>query len=271
MNTTTITERNADQNGNSPPGRGRGMAPGSWCQVPKVLVDHWAARLPARAVVVYLILCRHADPDGQCYPGQARIAELAGISARNVRRALEALKTAGLVEFDRKRSGNHYTLLPATPEDTGQNCPLTMGGSGQNRPVTPDKIVRSHRTKSSYRTRSIEQDPQTSAQHFDAWWQQYPRRVAKIAAEKAYRLSLAAVCKNKRLDQAGAVAFLQSRVRTFAASDKGRGDPQYIPHPATWLNQGRYDDEDQAWTASGGNGKPNGPIQTSFSQEGGGA
>jgi uncharacterized protein YdaU (DUF1376 family) len=66
---------------------------------------------------------------------------------------------------------------------------------------------------------------------FEAWWSAYPKRVGKLAARKAY--------DKARKDGASAAALLAG------LRDRGRwsDDPRFIPNPATWLNQGRWDDE----------------------------
>lgn len=79
---------------------------------------------------------------------------------------------------------------------------------------------------------------------FAIFWKSYPRKVGKAAAAKAHaaavkRLTLAG------FDRAAAEARLQAACEAFAASDKGRG--AFCPHPSTWLNQGRYDDDPDAW------------------------
>jgi hypothetical protein len=65
---------------------------------------------------------------------------------------------------------------------------------------------------------------------FAIFWAAYPRKVGKIAAEKAFAKAARAAGNPE--------AVLAGLARaTFAA------DPQYVPHPATWLNQGRWADE----------------------------
>jgi hypothetical protein len=64
---------------------------------------------------------------------------------------------------------------------------------------------------------------------FEQFWARYPRRIGKLAAEKAY---------TKARKTASAQQILDGLARyQFAA------DPQYVPHPRTWLCQGRYLDE----------------------------
>lgn len=67
---------------------------------------------------------------------------------------------------------------------------------------------------------------------FEEWWKLYPRRVGKQAAFKAW--SKARVGKDVLLD----------RTRQWAEAHERAGvEQQFIPHPATWLNRGGWDDE----------------------------
>jgi hypothetical protein len=67
---------------------------------------------------------------------------------------------------------------------------------------------------------------------FEDWWKVYPHKVGKDAAAKAYHKALT------RTDS----QTLLAKAQAFAAEQSGK-DPQYIAHPATWLNQGRWMDE----------------------------
>lgn len=86
--------------------------------------------------------------------------------------------------------------------------------------------------------------------NFERWWSTVPNKVGKQAARKAYEKAA------KRLSDAGsedAHGFLLDRMTAFAASPKARGD--FCPHPATWLNEGRYEDDPATWQ---GSSKPKG-------------
>lgn len=75
------------------------------------------------------------------------------------------------------------------------------------------------------------------ADDFAAFWQQYPRKVGKAAAEKAY-------AKARKSASADALAAgLRASVAQWAAT---RTEPQYVPHATTWLNQGRWEDDTQS-------------------------
>ena len=67
---------------------------------------------------------------------------------------------------------------------------------------------------------------------FDAFWAVYPRKVGKGDAKKAFAKVKAPV------------SVLISAVNTQKQSQQWLKDNgQYIPNPATWLNQGRWEDE----------------------------
>ena len=81
----------------------------------------------------------------------------------------------------------------------------------------------------------------------DQFWKTYPRRVAKIAAMKA-------------LDKARAAGVDFAKILTSVEQYKEqiarkRTEPQYVAHPATWLNQGRWDDEPDVPAPAGGPGR----------------
>lgn len=75
---------------------------------------------------------------------------------------------------------------------------------------------------------------------FDTFWSAYPKKVGK---EK---------CLNWFLIHRPNDELLQKMLKTIEAykNTKQWSNPQYIPHPYTWLNQGRWDDEIEQETFS---------------------
>ena len=67
---------------------------------------------------------------------------------------------------------------------------------------------------------------------FEAFWKAYPRRVGKDAAYKVWK---------RRLPELP--ADMPRIVARHIATVWAGKEVQYIPHPATWLNQGRWADE----------------------------
>lgn len=71
--------------------------------------------------------------------------------------------------------------------------------------------------------------PKQPTTDFDAFWSLYPKKVAKGAARKAWRLAL---------KKANAQDITSALVRYTASINLV--DMQYIPYPATWLSAERW-------------------------------
>lgn len=74
--------------------------------------------------------------------------------------------------------------------------------------------------------------PPAGVDNFDAFWIAYPRKVGKSAALKSWNKL------NPPIDDILAALKWQVKSEQWM-KDAG----QFIPHPATWLNQGRWQDE----------------------------
>ena len=77
-------------------------------------------------------------------------------------------------------------------------------------------------------------EPPKGLLHFDKFWKSYPRKVGKGAAKKAW-------IKNNcdaHIDK------ILKTLETYKQTEQWRKDNgQFIPHPSTWLNQERWEDE----------------------------
>lgn len=94
-----------------------------------------------------------------------------------------------------------------------------------------------------------------SESDFDKFWSVVPNKTGKRAAEKAYKVAAGIL---KMRGEASPHGYLLERMTLFAASPIGRGETKFIPHPSTWLNNGRYDDDPLTWRA--GRRDPRGTI-----------
>ena len=89
------------------------------------------------------------------------------------------------------------------------------------------------------------------AEDFDAFWKAYPKKVGKQAARKAFQ-------RVKEPLESLLTAIERQKRSAQWLEDNGK----YIPHPTTWLNQGRWEDElpeggaygENANTAAAGDG-----------------
>ncbi len=99
--------------------------------------EHSRSRMGARLVL--LALADHADESGLCWPSTDRLAAMAGIDARSVRRCINDLIELGELWTDGRRGGNHSThyriLLNPTPDNMSS---LQNQGPRTICPPTPD-------------------------------------------------------------------------------------------------------------------------------------
>ena len=91
------------------------------------------------------------------------------------------------------------------------------------------------------------------SERFCIFWKEYPKKVGKAAAEKAF-------IKLKPSEE-----MLQQMLEAIKAQKQSeqwaRDGGQFIPHPATWLNRGQWDDEITAFQ----NRKADIPLDEFFS------
>jgi len=69
---------------------------------------------------------------------------------------------------------------------------------------------------------------------FDDFWEAYPRKVGKEAARRAWQ-------KSRR--DTDLATILDALAWQTQQDSWLRNGGQYVPHPATWLNQGRWEDQ----------------------------
>ena len=102
-----------------------------------------------------------------------------------------------------------------------------------------DKIREDKRSGENNTTRVPRSSPPTGsdvyAERFAEFWKAYPKKVGKEAARKAFM---------KVKPSADLLLRMLEAIKEQKSSDQWKRDNgQYIPNPATRLNQGRWDDE----------------------------
>ena len=74
-----------------------------------------------------------------------------------------------------------------------------------------------------------------SVSDFSRFWDSYPKKVGKIATEKSW---------NKANGKRPPLESILAKLDQLKKSPQWKKDGgQFIPNPATWINQGRWDDE----------------------------
>ena len=119
-----------------------------------------------------------------------------------------------------------------TPTSVGINIPENIGR----------KKARAQKSKSACAF---------TADQIKSVYAEYPRKIGKAAALKAIARALKAIAKADD-PPADPVAWLIERVRQFAQSPAGLAG-RFTPHPASWFNAERYDDDPDEWNRQSDN------------------
>ena len=95
------------------------------------------------------------------------------------------------------------------------------------------------------------EDTSKKEELFESFWKSYPRKVGK---EK---------CRNWFKSHKPKEDLVKQMIEAVEQQKKSKqwSDPQYIPHPYTWLNQGRWEDELTPTKDSTFQSAPKNPIQ----------
>jgi hypothetical protein len=177
----------------------------------------------------------------QLWMSSDQIALKARAHRRTVQRTIDDMVADGFLNLI-KEATQHF---PATYEFVFKETPTVWESRGDISSLRGD-ISSIRGDISSLRggdtppelniTKQNQIEPNTSSSSVDdgfaTFWATYPRRIGKGAALKAWKKALKVATADQIL--AGAETYAQIR-----AGD----DPQYTAHPATWLNQQRWEDE----------------------------
>lgn len=106
-------------------------------------------------------------------------------------------------------------------------------GESRKESVLPDPTRPEKKESPGGDSRPRKRDRDPDPDRFDEFWSAYPRRVQKRRAEQAW---------NAALGRGADPSALVDAAARFATAVADR-DLRYVPHPASWLNSGAYDDE----------------------------
>lgn len=213
---------------------------------------------PVRKLIL-IKLADNANDQGECWPSHQYIADQCEISRRTVINHINALEECGLLVKEARFSNNGqrsnlYRIFPdqVQVEDDPE---YQEGGEGDS-PVGVNNLHGgsegdsqggsegdSHRNNHSSEptnesdilsegNKKIRPKSKYSEQ-FERWWSFYRRKEGKGKAWDVW--------KKNELDDA--CEFLIERLQEINDADYSMREIDYIPMPATYLNQSRYDDD----------------------------
>lgn len=157
---------------------------------------------------------------GQCITSASSIIKEcgSGISRQNIRTALDKFEKYEFLTMQSTKTGMLITIVNwGLYQSMGEIQPRFQPRGNQE--VTTNKKDNNKK--------------KVCIDHFDNFWSAYPRKVSRAAAEKVFiKLKV-----DETLFQL-MISSLENQKLSKQWQDK-----QFIPHPATWLNQKRWEDE----------------------------
>ncbi len=184
-------------------------------------------RIRKHGLLVYWVLCKHADNQAHCFPSIRKIAKEGRMSASTVCAAIEELITNGYIEKQtrsipgkKEKTSNLYTILyrcshsdtPCSVDDT----PCSPGGKELD-PIELDSINKSN----VHSKNGFTEYPNS----FQTFWAAYPRKEGKKAAFRCWKSKLKQQVQEDTLIQAS---------KNFAKAMAGQ-DKQFIKLASTFL------------------------------------
>jgi hypothetical protein len=202
---------------------------------------------------------------GEAYPAVATIAAVCRLHPQTVRHALNTLVAHRLLT--RQERPGHTALYRLTAPSQWQpptridGDPCETNTSPSHAKSSPAKQMRPHSCESEVAKgnpsegnpqKEIHTPPQspkgesvgspiteTLLQHAEEVYDAYPRKVGKPTALRAI----------KRAIEKYGFRVILSRTKLFAATCDA--EPRFIPHPSTWFNQERFNDDPETWRRTG--------------------
>lgn len=191
------------------------------------------SRLRPSAKLLYGELTALCDKSGYCWARNKYFADLYGVCESTVASILRDLEKCGYIRREVIRDERGAVTERRIYAGTFNVRPSPRNlqeGSCRNLGDPPSEICRENNT-------SINNIPPIAPQggeaaDFDLFWQAYPKKVGKQAARKAFHRAKAPV-----------ESLLHAISEQKRSAQWSREGGRFIPNPATWLNQGRWEDE----------------------------
>lgn len=191
---------------------------------------------PSGRKFVAMALADYADEAWSCFPSVEQLALYTSQGEKTVRDHLDALEEGGVITRERQRRDDG-TLGRYRFKLHRRNLPVANSANGEKHPEPAAKSA-THNPQREPSSALVEREPV----EFDHFWQAFPNKVGKRAAEKSF------IAARKRVSFADLMGGLVAYVN--------KADDRHWCNPTTWLNQDRWLDRPSQQPARAGPAKP---------------
>ena len=201
---------------------------------------------------VYCHVARVAGVNGSCFERLETMCSIIGCHIETARKALKSLLQQGLLNVSFRGTSNEYRLTPIAKwkscEALGKNHSAALGKKHRSNTASPRKkpsVSPRKKPSSLYIEGNLHKViPKPSPEVAQEIYDLYPLKVGKPKAITAILKALKKV----------SVDYLKERTVVFAKARNG--DTAFCPHPTTWFNQERYNDNPSTWGSKHDTTKP---------------
>jgi hypothetical protein len=239
-----------------------------WVKLHRNIIESklWSCSDATLRIGLYLVMAANHAPRyvrriavdrGQCVRSLTRISEDCHVTRKTARYAIKTLVGDGFISVDAPfgaQQGHRITVCKyndfQSVEDKQGHTRGTRGAQEVTHEVTHEVSTnKKERIEECKNERiicdGVQQNPNTCSTlvervtekqgiGFVAFWNAYPKKVGKKAAFLAW---------GRAKDKPALDAILKAVEAQKQSADWRKDGGQFIPNPATWLNQGRWDDE----------------------------
>jgi hypothetical protein len=206
--------------------------------IPNTLLQY--PNLSPSAKLIWARLAQYAGQDGRAYPKMATIANQVGLSEVYVQKRLKELVDNGFLVRQKATGQQRLQHFPDTYSFLFHACFASQLVGAGDIPEYTSGEVSEYTSNQENQLKRIKElpplPPKGDLAGFDLFWKAYPNRKAKGDAQKAW-LKL-----KPDADLLRTILAAIERQKESAGWTKEGG--QFIPYPATWLNQQRWEDEE---------------------------
>lgn len=180
------------------------------------------------AKVILLSLARYSNANGECFPSRERISQDACVPVRSVVRAIYWLEEHGYIRVESRSGSSNFYVITAMEEEMPNDTRANLAHEGDS------NITKIDFSKKNISTSRANLAHPNDTPFFLAFWHAYPRHVGKGAARSAF-IKAMKICDGDTI--------IQAAIKYAKHCDEMGTDRQFIPHPATWLNAERWEDD----------------------------
>ena len=175
----------------------------------------------------------------------SKLYPLRNLNTGHVTEALKALQAADLIvlyevdghAFLQMKTWDRHQQIRAKRSkfpayDSRCNQMISDDSICPRNPIQSNPIRNPNPNPNPTRARETQQDDDFD---FDVFWRQYPNKVAKQDALKAWR--------KLKPDEQMMIQIMAGLKKWIASDEWKRENGRFIPHPSTWLNGRRWEDE----------------------------